>query len=415
MLQSLKNKIKGDAIRILMKNAKHGITKDGREYFYVCSSLERYQHQWLWDSCFNSIAMSCFEPRLAEKEMETLLSMVQVDGFLPHIIFWDGQTFPGSLVTKYVYGNKEFTRLTQPPIVGLAIEKIYSRTKNKKFLEKTLPKAKKFYLWLMKERDLDGDSLISIIHPYESGTDHNPEFDFVYGLKKPNFFNITSAVIKTLFDCRRLDWSLEKIAKEGYFNIESAAFNSLYALSLNSMSKLFEELGNDKDARFFKKESIKTEKAIIKKCYDSANGVFVDLAFNEEVKLPAASFFSIFPIILKNIDADIVDDIVKKHLMNPEEFWLPYPIPSVPKNNPSFSPGLTMLLWRGPTWININWLIFNTLKEKGYENIARHIRDRTVELVLKSGFREFYNPITGQGLRSKDFAWSTLVVDMLEE
>lgn len=413
MLPSLKNKIKRDALRILMKNAKHGITKDGKEYFYVCSSLERYRHQWLWDSCFNSIALSHFEPKLAEKEIETLLSMTQANGFLPHIIFWEKKSLIDSLTVKYIYGSESFTRLTQPPIVALAMEKIYSKTKNKRFLEKTLPLAKKFYLWLMEERDSDRDGLISIIHPYESGTDHNPEFDFVYGLKKPNFFSITSAVIKSLFDCKKAGWSLEKVAEKGYFNVESAAFNSLYALSLKCMSRLLEEV-EDKDAKSFKKEAARVEKAIIRKCYDPVSGLFVDLAFKEEIRLPAASFFSVLPIILEDIDADIVDAIVKEHLLNPNEFWLPYPIPSVPKSDASFSPNMTMLLWRGPTWININWLIFNALKEKGYEDIAKQIRDKTVELVLKSGFREFYNPFTGKGLRSRDFAWSTLVVDMIE-
>lgn len=415
MLPSLKNQIKNEALKVLMKNAKHGLTKKGQEYFYICPAIERYTHQWLWDSCFHSIVMSHFDPELAEREIETLLSMTQKDGFLPHIIFWKKDGFPINLIIKYLYGNEDFHRLTQPPIVGLAIEKIYSKSKNKEFLERTLPSAKKFYLWLMEKRDLDKDGLVSIIHPYESGADENPEFDPIYGLRKTTHLNLTYSIIKNLLDCRKLDWDLKKISDKGHFNVESVEFNSLYALSLSSMSRLFAEIGEDKDSRFFKQQSEKTEKAILKKCYDTVDDVFVDLAFDEKLRVPIKSHFSILPIVLENIDPVIVDFIVNKHILNPNEFWLPYPIPSVPRNNPFFSPSLTSSLWRGPTWININWLIFNALKEKGYQNVAKKIKEKTIELVLKSGFREFYNPITGEGLRSKDYGWSTLVVDMIDE
>ena len=38
---------------------------------------------------------------------------------------------------------------------------------------------------------------------------------------------------------------------------------------------------------------------------------------------------------------------------------------------------------------------------------------RTRELVDKHGFREFYNPYTGEPYGAPGFGWSTLVIDML--
>ena len=35
-------------------------------------------------------------------------------------------------------------------------------------------------------------------------------------------------------------------------------------------------------------------------------------------------------------------------------------------------------------------------------------------VIKKSGFREYYNPLTGDGLGAKDFGWSTLVMDMMK-
>jgi hypothetical protein len=36
-----------------------------------------------------------------------------------------------------------------------------------------------------------------------------------------------------------------------------------------------------------------------------------------------------------------------------------------------------------------------------------------VEMIEKWGFREYYNPETGQGYRRENFGWSTLILDLL--
>jgi len=412
-LENIKETIYRKAYQLLIKNARYGTTKDGRKYFYICPAQGKYPHQWLWDSCFHCISMSHFNVDLAKKEMMTLLSMVQEDGFLPCVTFWKSNIFT-RIFNNFFYSSDHFSRITQPPVLGISLEKIYERSKDEEFLRKALPLAKKYYCWLMKNRDIDNDGLVSIIHPFESGADECPVFDKIYGLNHSNTLTVYLCLVKNLMDCKRLDWNLDKISREGIFNVESVGFNCIYAQGLRSMSRLFSEVGNDKDARFFSKMAEKTEKAILQKTYDNVKDVFLDLAFSEKLRVPVVSFFSLMPLILDTIDPVISDLIIRKHLLNPKEFWAPYPIPSVSMDDPYFSASGTTLLWRGPTWININWFIFNGLKKHGYKEIAREILKKTVELILKSGFREFYNPFTGEGLRTKDYGWSTLVVDMLE-
>ena len=47
-------------------------------------------------------------------------------------------------------------------------------------------------------------------------------------------------------------------------------------------------------------------------------------------------------------------------------------------------------------------------KQKEFE-FADKIAERTLAMIKKSGFREFYNPYTGKGMGAKSFGWSTLV------
>ena len=111
----------------------------------------------------------------------------------------------------------------------------------------------------------------------------------------------------------------------------------------------------------------------------------------------------------------IADEIIKKHFLNEEEFYLKYPLSSAAKTEPSFNPHDSRFLWRGPTWPVINWFMHKCFLSCGYEKQARHLVHSVKELIDKSGFREYYNPENGKGYGAKDFTWSGLIVDMMEK
>ena len=69
--------------------------------------------------------------------------------------------------------------------------------------------------------------------------------------------------------------------------------------------------------------------------------------------------------------------------------------------------------WRGPSWINTVWLLAPALRRFGYEDEAERLLNSCLELVERNGFREYYNPLTGDGLAARRFGWSTLLVDAI--
>jgi glycogen debranching enzyme len=123
---------------------------------------------------------------------------------------------------------------------------------------------------------------------------------------------------------------------------------------------------------------------------------------------------SLFPLTLS-----IPDEHLKyliEHLENVKEFSSPYPISSVSMDEPSFGPLTnTRLIWRGTTWVNTNWFIAKGLEEQGYNMLAKKIARKTIELVLRFGFREYYDPFDGHpGKAMKNFGWSTLAIDFID-
>jgi len=118
---------------------------------------------------------------------------------------------------------------------------------------------------------------------------------------------------------------------------------------------------------------------------------------------------------MKEVPKDVAIGILKRHFLNEEEFNLRYPIPSVARTEPSFYPYESKFLWRGPTWPVVNWFLYHSFKANGFEQEAKKLFQSVKDLIEQSGFREYYNPITGEGYGAKDFTWSGLVVDMMKD
>ena len=62
--------------------------------------------------------------------------------------------------------------------------------------------------------------------------------------------------------------------------------------------------------------------------------------------------------------------------------------------------------WRGPVWIILNWLLADGLRRHGFDTLAETLRRDSLELMARSGFREYYDPRDGSGCGSTDFSWS---------
>lgn len=101
--------------------------------------------------------------------------------------------------------------------------------------------------------------------------------------------------------------------------------------------------------------------------------------------------------------------IIKK--LKSKEFWSEFPVPTVSLDEPSFDPEG---FWRGPTWIATNWFIYKGLKNYGFDDIAKQIKNSSGALIEKSGFREYFNPHTGDGFGAENFTWGGLIVDMTQ-
>ncbi|HZO77942.1 MAG TPA: hypothetical protein VFB39_07855 [Solirubrobacteraceae bacterium] len=374
-------------------NWREGVAR-GVSYGYTAPAPGRYPWQWYWDSCFAAIAWRRFDRARARTELETLLAAARPDGFIGHTIFW------GTPVTRYkaLFYNVRtrgdwMTSTIQPPLLGWAWKISVGDPAS-------VPAIVNQHAWLERERDVDGDGLIWIVQPDESGLDASPKFDSPWGWRSAGLPGFVLLVRRN----RKLDFDIGRIMAAGGPIVCDTPTNVLYGLSRLALGQ----------------PSI-TE-TLIERLYDDQRGLFHQIVrprgTGKIERHEAVTWASISPLALPDLPEEIGRRLVEEHLLNPRRFWLPYPPPSVSVAEPEFSRRdryfLLRRYWRGPTWINAAWLLWLGLVRLGYDEQAQEMARRLAEAVSGAGLREYYDPFTGAGMGARSFTWSALVTEMVD-
>ncbi|HCA80006.1 MAG TPA: hypothetical protein DEP53_09765 [Bacteroidetes bacterium] len=184
-----------------------------------------------------------------------------------------------------------------------------------------------------------------------------------------------------------------------------------------ALAAVADRIGKTDSAELWRMEAERIRTAVREKMWDSAQEMFfdVDPKTGKRTMVKAASCF--YPYF-----TDIVDNShrrgLTRHLLNPKEFWTPFPVPSSSLDDEFFSPlpewkGKRMNCpWNGRVWPMTNSHIAEALAASALAFSDTRLRLRTAEFILKyvrmMFFRgnpelpncfEHYNPVTGEPSR----------------
>lgn len=385
------DKIRGLCEATLRQNWREGVRADAVSFAYTCPSPGRYPWQWYWDSCFTAIAWRHFDPTRARRELESLLAAQREDGFIGHTIFWNTPLEGRRRLTYNVISpDATMTASIQPPTLAWAWKIAVGDPAS-------VPAIVRHHDWLSEHRTLDGDGLIWIVQPDESGLDASPQFDAVWGSRAHGLPGFVLLVRRN----RSLGYDLRRIVRAGGPVCCEVMTNVLYNLSRISLGL----------------PSLTA--TIIERLYDERSGLFQLLARPEPETTPALTWTALSPLALPDLPDAIGHRLVQEQLLDHDRFWLPIPPPSVSAADPTFSLKDTGLLgfrryWRGPTWVNAAWLVWLGLVRLGYSEQAGELVARLGRALAAEGLREYYDPYTGRGMGAVDFGWSSLAVELLQ-
>jgi glycogen debranching enzyme len=408
-------RLRSGAEAVLRRNWREGVHRSGLEYGFTCPAPPRYRHQWYWDSCFHAIVWRRFDPARAREELRTLLRAARPDGFVPHTVFWHSPPLwrrAPFYATRRVVGSMA-TDSIQTPLIALAWELVAdaSASEDPGFRREALPELERHYDWLARERDPDGDGLISIVFPDESGLDDSPKYDDVYGWMahhRPGYFWLVERA-------RRLKYGSRAMMERWPQHVEDVLVNVFYAMSLRALSRLRgESAGNGRGDSKYRRRAERCEQALVERCLDPATGLFFDLAGPEEEPVRVSTWSALAPLALDSLGEEVRRPLVEEHLLHPGRYLAPTGIPSVALEEPSFNPCFDRWrCWRGPAWMNCAWLLVPPMRALGYREEADRVVESLACAVERHGFREYYHPLSGAGLAARNFGFATLLVELL--
>ena len=381
--------VEAQAEAVLRKNWTTG-ERAGVPYSYTRPSPLRYPWQWYWDSCFAAIAWRHFDPERSRLELESLLAAQRASGFVGHTIFWNR---PVSIWRRLFYNVRnrgaEMTETIQPPLLAWAWRIAVGDPAAE-------PRIAAHADWLAANRDLEGDGLLWIVQPDESGLDSSPKFDPVWGSRAHGLLGFPRLVAHN----RHHDWNAKAVLDNGGPVVCEVVVNVLWALSVLSLGRA------------------SVTPALVERLWDADRGLFLDEAKPSGLRPAVNTWAALAPLALPDLPEEIGRRLVEEHLLDLDRYWLDYPPPSVAATEPSFAPGtsggLLRRYWRGPTWVNSAWLLWLGLVRLGYDEPARQLAAKVREVVAREGLREYYNPHTGAGLGARDFTWTALAVEMAD-
>ena len=375
--------------RVLRQNWVVG-RKGDVPFSYTEPSPGRYPWQWYWDSCFAAIVWRRFEPARARAELESLLAAQRPDGFIGHTIFWRSHVSPLRLLFYNVTSRgTDQTETIQPPLLAWAWRIAVGDPTDE-------PRIAAQMDWLAANRDLEGDGLLWIVQPDESGLDASPKFEPVWGRRSVGGLGFPLLVHRN----RKLGWDARRIRDAGGPVLCEVVVNTLWSLSLQAMGRP------------------SATPALVDRLWDERRGLFFDEAQSGGAKPEVVTWASLAPLALPDLPEEIGRRLVEEHLLNESEFLTPVAPPSVAVGERGYEPGgghgPIRRYWRGPTWINSAWMVWLGLRRLGYEAEARQLADGVIGAAAREGLREYYDPRNGKGLGAKDFGWSSLIAELAD-
>ncbi len=385
-----------------------------------------YPYQWLWDSCFCALGWATFDEKRAWEELSWLFKGQWPDGMLAHIIFHhpDPSYFPGPEVWA-THHDPPTSGITQPPVVATIVrqllERACDRTLAQDHARQLYPKLLAFHRWLHGARDPEHSGLVAVLHPWETGMDNSPAWDTALEqvpiVQLPPYQRKdTSHVAETqrprpkdydrylslVVGYRERGYEPEALYRETSFKVADVGFCALLQRADEDLLAL---------AQMFGEPSAEIEGWLdrgrkgFRKLWDDHSGIYRSLNLSTGEPIPVITSASFLPLFAGLPSAEEAQRLVEYLGHWGDE--VRYLVPSTDPADPHFEPER---YWRGPVWVQVNWLIAQGLKRYGYAALAGRLREDIFELVEGSGFHEYYHPVTGEGLGGRAFSWTAALL-----
>ncbi|HSI82464.1 MAG: amylo-alpha-1,6-glucosidase [Candidatus Methylacidiphilales bacterium] len=291
---------------------------------------DRWPHKdmWLWDSAFHAIGWRHIDPVLAREFINAVFDTQCADGFIAH------RMSPRGAVSEF----------TQAPVLADAVSRVHAFAPDPEWVRDLLPRLEAYLQWDMANRDKDGAGLVEwfieddpVCRSGESGMDNSPRFD----------------------SARPLD---------------AVDFNAFLARECEVMAGFAEALGMREKAAHWCAHYTRLCALINERLWCEKAGFYFDFDPSINARTAAVSSAGFMPLICGAASQEQAIRLAA-HLTDPQMFGTEFPVASIARKDTEH---YSKDMWRGPVWVNINWLLIQGLERYGLRAEADHLRSCTV-------------------------------------
>jgi neutral trehalase len=190
--------------------------------------------------------------------------------------------------------------------------------------------------------------------------------------------------------------------------IEDLAFNAILAVANRALLRLADDF--DVELAPDLRHACAATDAALEQLWDPAGGQYYsrNATTGELIRIPTVATF--LPLWAGDGAAPHAESLVTRLTSPPS--WPAFPVPSVPTDAAQFE---AERYWKGPTWVNVNWIIIQGLRRAAKPALAGELVDRTLDLVRARGFFEYFSSLEGTGFGAAEFSWTAaLVLELLD-
>jgi hypothetical protein len=405
-----------------------------------------YPHQWSWDTGFIAIGLAHLDTRRAARELTSLFAHQWRNGKVPHIVF-----NPDAPPDSYFPGAEHWSSagtfpdappappytsaLCQPPTHALGALRVWELAGRDEegfaqgFLRETFPKLLAWHRYLATYRDPEGSGLVTIYHPWESGTDNSPRWDAA--LEAVEVGDLPSFERQDLNhvdhpDERPTDeeyvrflWLVELIKRarcdEGALNdshpflVKDVLCSAILVAANEALVEIARVVGASGEDVALIEGWIGRGREGLEERWDQELGLCLDYDLRRDAPLRTRTIAGFAPLVAGGIEAGELEAVLRT-LYSP--YFLGYPKlrrplpPSTSPEEPRFHP---RNYWRGPMWPVMAWLFWRSLELVGEVERAQAMRRAALQELAEGGFAEYFEPFTGEPLGSDNQSWTAAV------
>ena len=343
------------AEREILKNVRPVFGSGGRGVL-----TEGIGYEGIWLECGPHESLT-----IAEEAPEAAL--------MSHRIFYIHQR-PDGQFPYAVKGDRAGYRQIQQvvPIACTALE-LAEILGDEAFLAESFDACSKWEAWLVRNRDPRKLDLIEAWCTYDTGHDHSPRFAGC-----PDFCPEGAGVMP-----RNV---LPRLAPDLSANLYSSRL---------ALAKMADRLGKSEAAARYRDAAERTRINVEKFCYDPETEFYFD-------RLPDGSFVRIvgdagLRVLGEHLPArERAERIFRRHILDGETFWTPFPMPSIAANDPAFIRPAPENSWGGASQALTALRALRYFPHYGFGKELEHLMCRWLEAVDRaSAFRQQIDPFSG--------------------